>query len=643
MRANLEHPPVHLPEEHDSALAAGAQITEQACRQLVQRILSSKDFKKAAKLRAFLSYAVDQKFSGHPQALTEVQIGHRVLGRAENYNPGEDSIVRTQARTLRQKLEQYFQTEGSAEPLLLEFPKGSYAPVFRPRTLPHEPTASPDKPRFNRRRIILLSACCVVLAGIAALLSMPRALNLHALLRNEISFESADPLLDVKVAAARDRALASVHSWSAVGSWYDAPGGNIGFCPRDLAHQSSGAAPLGFALQTRNMITAFAKSISASRDWCGLWEITPRGTPYSLDYTDDRHFRFALPANFDQLQAAYHEYLWTGDETYLKDPALLNFYSRTVNDYVHAWDKDGDGIMESLPAHGNRGIPSYLQHEPRALTGADLIALQYAGYKAYASLLSRMPASQPASMDQKAQALKTTFNQQWWNPSKQQFYAARLADGSFYPDYLSESNIYALLFRLTESGGKTESALNQMEAHTPGNTQMRSYVPQVLFAYGRDSAGYKALLNFFQPEALRQAKDSFEPELAFATITSVVHGLMGISADMPRHLVITRSHLPPELEWAQLKAVSIGLNRINVRHDTEGTSLTNQSGPPVRWKIEFPLPVEPRGIQIFLDNHPLPFSQGVDENGGLIGFAETTVTPGKTREFRLRHQLGAVR
>jgi hypothetical protein len=634
MGAKLEPQPVHSPPGIDSEPSAATQIPEQACRELVQRILAAKDFKKAAKLRAFLSYAVDQKFSGHPQALTEVQIGHRVLGRAENYNPGEDSIVRTQARTLRQKLEQYFLAEGSAETLLLEFPKGSYAPVFRFR----EP--APER-KTNRRKTLLLAGLLLLATGITVLFILQRTGNLRTALNNEISFESADPLLDAKVAAARDRALASVHAWSAFGSWYDAPGGQTGFCPRDLAHQRSGASSLGLARQTRNMMMAFAKSISASRDWCGFWEITPRGTPFSLDYTNDRDFRYGLPANFDQLQAAYREYLWTADETYLKDPVLLNFYRRTVNDYVRAWDKDGDGIMESLPERGNRGIPSYYQHEPRSATGADLIALQYAGYKAYAALLGRTDTDQAAILERKAQALKDTFNRQWWNNSAQQFYAARLADGSLYPDYISESNIYTLLFRLTEPGDKTESALNQMEAHTPGNTQMRSYLPQVLFAYGRDSAAYKSLLNVSQAESLRQSKDSFEPELAFATIASIVNGLMGISADMPRHLVTTRSHLPPELEWARVKTVSLGPNKIAVHHDTEGTDMTNQTGPPMRWKIKFPLPVGRRSIQIFLDNQPLPFNQGADENGRMIGFAEAIVNAGQTRRFRIHQEIGS--
>lgn len=43
---------------------------------------------------------------------------------------GEDSIVRSQARFLRQRLEEYYATEGREEPVRLTIPKGSYVPEF---------------------------------------------------------------------------------------------------------------------------------------------------------------------------------------------------------------------------------------------------------------------------------------------------------------------------------------------------------------------------------------------------------------------------------------------------------------------------------------------------------------------------------
>jgi hypothetical protein len=63
--------------------------------------------------------------------VSEQLIGVRVFGRASGYNPAEDNLVRVSARSLRTKLKEYFETEGAAEPVRIEIPKGSYLPEFR--------------------------------------------------------------------------------------------------------------------------------------------------------------------------------------------------------------------------------------------------------------------------------------------------------------------------------------------------------------------------------------------------------------------------------------------------------------------------------------------------------------------------------
>src|SRR5690349_19360630 len=95
-------------------------------RDLVDRILASSEFRKAPRLRDFLQYVVDRKLADSSHELTEVFIGQRVFRRPASYNPSEDSIVRTEARNLRQRLERYFSGDGRDEPILLEIPKGGY-------------------------------------------------------------------------------------------------------------------------------------------------------------------------------------------------------------------------------------------------------------------------------------------------------------------------------------------------------------------------------------------------------------------------------------------------------------------------------------------------------------------------------------
>ena len=75
------------------------------------------------------------------EAATEQQIGVHVFHRPPGYNSSEDSIVRTHARLLRQKLAEFFATEGAAEPTIIEVPKGHYLPTFRLRQ--SEPPPAP--------------------------------------------------------------------------------------------------------------------------------------------------------------------------------------------------------------------------------------------------------------------------------------------------------------------------------------------------------------------------------------------------------------------------------------------------------------------------------------------------------------------
>jgi serine/threonine-protein kinase len=53
-----------------------------------------------------------------------------------------DPIVRVEARRLRSKLKTYYDTEGLSDELIIEFPKGTYAPVFRNRSAAPEPAVA---------------------------------------------------------------------------------------------------------------------------------------------------------------------------------------------------------------------------------------------------------------------------------------------------------------------------------------------------------------------------------------------------------------------------------------------------------------------------------------------------------------------
>jgi hypothetical protein len=99
--------------------------------QLVQRIVSSSPFQKTTRLRDLLRFITEQTIHGKAHELTEQHIGNALFHKPSDYSPLEDSSVRVHVRQLRLKLHEYFNEEGRHEPLILDIPKGYYAPVFR--------------------------------------------------------------------------------------------------------------------------------------------------------------------------------------------------------------------------------------------------------------------------------------------------------------------------------------------------------------------------------------------------------------------------------------------------------------------------------------------------------------------------------
>jgi hypothetical protein len=113
--------------------------------QLTLQVVNSSQFEKSQRLRSFLTYICELELTGRRLEINEQQIGVNVFGRQPGYNPGDDSIVRSQARFLRQRLEEYFRITGPHQPMRIVIPKGSYIPVFEViSAAAPEPLPSPD-------------------------------------------------------------------------------------------------------------------------------------------------------------------------------------------------------------------------------------------------------------------------------------------------------------------------------------------------------------------------------------------------------------------------------------------------------------------------------------------------------------------
>ncbi len=108
------------------------EIAEDQVREQVRRIAASAGFVAADSIRRFLDFTVEKTLAGHGGEIKEFTIGLEVFGRKASFDPQLDSIVRVQARKLRERLQAYYESEGAREPFRIEYRKGSYVPHFVP-------------------------------------------------------------------------------------------------------------------------------------------------------------------------------------------------------------------------------------------------------------------------------------------------------------------------------------------------------------------------------------------------------------------------------------------------------------------------------------------------------------------------------
>jgi TolB-like protein len=107
-------------------------ISEEAIREALSRILESSIFVQSDRLCRFLRFTVEATLAGEAEMLKEYLIGTQVYDRKPPYEPNLDSIVRSEARRLRNKLKEYYESIGKDDPVSIHYRLGSYVPSFRP-------------------------------------------------------------------------------------------------------------------------------------------------------------------------------------------------------------------------------------------------------------------------------------------------------------------------------------------------------------------------------------------------------------------------------------------------------------------------------------------------------------------------------
>lgn len=103
-------------------------------------VLESEALGRSPTLERLLRYLASQSRVGH--APKEVEVAEAVFARGGDWQG--DASVRVYLHRLRRKLEDFYAGPGSAEPLRLSLPKGSYRLMLVPAETPVEPEAADD-------------------------------------------------------------------------------------------------------------------------------------------------------------------------------------------------------------------------------------------------------------------------------------------------------------------------------------------------------------------------------------------------------------------------------------------------------------------------------------------------------------------
>ena len=121
----------HVNEAHKDRECGSPSAEE--CIAQIDRLIGSPLFLGSEALCKLLKYLAHHTIYTPTDHLKEYEIATEAFGRPSGFDPQTDSYVRVQMGRLRSKLTSYYETEGVADSVLIDVPKGRYMVLFERR------------------------------------------------------------------------------------------------------------------------------------------------------------------------------------------------------------------------------------------------------------------------------------------------------------------------------------------------------------------------------------------------------------------------------------------------------------------------------------------------------------------------------
>ena len=212
-------------------------VPEALVETALEQLLSWPGLARSPQLAKFLDYIVRARLHGDEASIKAYSIAVDVFGRPQSFDPQSDPIVRVQARRLRTRLARYYRDEGNSDELIVDLPKGGYAPVFRARDDVPASKRSLTATLVGRNTVAVLPLaddspgasldyfCRGLRDEIVHALTSIKALRVLAVRRDETdghpaNREAAALLITGGVRSARDRLRVTIHLVDGASGYY---------------------------------------------------------------------------------------------------------------------------------------------------------------------------------------------------------------------------------------------------------------------------------------------------------------------------------------------------------------------------------------------------------------------------------------